>query len=229
MMAKYGWKANKDKGVNFIFLSLTHHNSSVDYSPYIFYIKPPGPMILNKLKVSTQGFHRLSENLNYSDDLRNGTITKEKYGLSLKRLYGFYSQVNGISKQNKLENNISKDLFDKKINLLNSDLTALGMSAGPAHLVFEKVDEYEYIGFCYVSIGSMLGARIIHRNLLQMQSCNNIQLPCMFYKSCWDLGLAEWKSLTQYISSLDITRHDSVINGAKLCYLYFIYLCAAIQ
>ena len=186
-------------------------------------------MILDKLKIATSGFHRLAEEKNFSDKLRDGTISNKEYITLLNRLYCFFSQAKIIADKYSADTIIKSKLFEEKLACLKNDLIELGSIDFSAHLVFEELNYFDSIGFCYVPLGSMLGGKMIYNNLVKMQLSKNLHLPVSFYESCKDSVYINWSEFISHLNSIDVTHHKDVLNGAKLSYLHFIYLCTLIQ
>ena len=186
-------------------------------------------MILDKLKNGTKKFHLLAEDQNFSDKLRNGTINREEYIILLKRLYCFFSQAKIIADKYAADEIIKVKLFEEKLTCLKNDLTDLGSTEFSEHIVFDELNYFESIGFCYVPLGSMLGGKMIYNILLKMQMKERIPLPLSFYESCKDTVFINWSDFTNQVKSIDINHHNDILNGAKQSYLHFIYLCVVIQ
>lgn len=186
-------------------------------------------MILNRLKADTAHFHKLAEEYNYTNQLQNGSITNEEYIILLKRLYAFFSQTVILSRNFPGNDVADTYFFCSKVNLLRSDLFNSQVMMHVSDSVFEQVDYYEYLGFCYVSMGSLLGGQYIYRNLLKMQREKEMQLSLLFYGSCKNSVYTDWKKFTNDLQLVNEVHHMSILNGAKICYLYFLYLCKTID
>jgi len=184
-------------------------------------------MVLDNLKTATSGFHSLAEKLNFSDNLRDGTISKAQYMILLKRLYAYFSQASLVA-QFSDDAIINDKLFESKITLLKNDLVTLGVTDFGDHIVFDKLNYYDSIGFCYVPLGSMLGGKIIYNSLLKMQAHDNIRLPVSFYESCKD-AYTSWSAFCLQLNLIDKKHHSDILNGAKSSYLHFLYLCLKLQ
>ena len=186
-------------------------------------------MILDKLKNSTKNFHLLAEDQNFSDKLRDGTINREEYIILLKRLYCFFSQAKIIADKYAGEDFIKTLLFEEKLTCLKNDLTELGSTDFSEHIIFDELNYFDSIGFCYVPLGSMLGGKMIYNILLKRQMKENIFFPLSFYENCKDSVFINWSDFTNQLKSIDAIHHNDILNGAKLAYLHFIYLCLVIQ
>ncbi|MDZ4793801.1 MAG: biliverdin-producing heme oxygenase [Bacteroidota bacterium] len=186
-------------------------------------------MIFDKLKSSTTAFHRLAEEKNFSNKLKDGTISKEEYVILLKRLYCFFSQAKIIADKYAGDTIIKGNLFEEKLTCLKNDLTELGSTDFNEHIVFDKLNYFDSIGFCYVPVGSMLGGKIIYNNLVKMEKNESIHLPVRFYESCKDTVIINWSEFTSHLNLIDVTHHNDILNGAKLSYLHFLYLCMLLQ
>ena len=181
------------------------------------------------MKTETAHFHSYAEEYNFTQQLQDGSINKEQYIILLKRLYAFFSQTVILSR-NFPQNDIANTyFFSAKVNLLRSDLFNLQVMMPPKDFVFDEVDYYEYLGFCYVSMGSMLGGQYIYRNLLKMQAEKEMELSLLFYSSCKDSVFTNWKDFTKALQLVNEEHHTKILNGAKICYLYFLYLCKIID
>lgn len=186
-------------------------------------------MIFDKLKSCTSAFHHLAEEKNFSNKLIDGTISKDEYTILLKRLYCFFSQAKIIANKYAGEPIIKATLFEEKIACLKNDLTDLGTIDFSEHIVFDELNYFDSIGFCYVPLGSMLGGKMIYNNLIKMQMNNGIYLPVRFYESCRDTVFIDWREFTGHLNLIDVNHHNDILNGAKLSYLHFIYLCVRLQ
>ena len=186
-------------------------------------------MLLQKLRTETATFHQLAEKMNFSQQLADGSICTNDYKVLLKRLRLFYAQTHALSFTSVPLNPLPDSIFAEKVGLLQSDLAALSCEDLPSSPLFKTIGSLEYLGFCYVSFGSMLGGQIIGSILLQQRINFSTPLPTAFYQSCKESIEKYWQAFTQYLASLTHEQQEPVINGAKICYLYFIYLCSAIN
>lgn len=186
-------------------------------------------MILEKLRSSTKSFHLLAEEQNFSDKLRDGTINKAEYIILLKRLYSFFIQAKKIADKYAADEIIIAKLFEVKLTCLKNDLAILGVSDISEHIIFDELNYFDSIGFCYVPLGSMLGGKMIYNNLLKMKMNESNPFPHSFYESCKDTVFINWSDFTTHLKSIDANHHNDILNGAKLSYLHFIYLCMVIQ
>jgi len=185
-------------------------------------------MILDKLKSETSAFHHLAEKINFSDKLKQGSINKEEYTILLKRLSCFFSQAKIIAANYADDAFFNAKLFEEKIHLLQNDLKALGATGISEHIVFDKLNYFDSIGFCYVPLGSMLGGKMIYNNLLKMQVNESLHLPISFYESCKDC-FTNWNTFSVQLNLIDENDHNDILNGAKLSYLHFLYLCTIVK
>ena len=186
-------------------------------------------MILDKLKSGTAAFHHLAEEKNFSNKLRDGTISKQEYVILLKRLYCFFSQAKMIADKYAGDTIVKAKLFEEKLICLKADLTDLGSAELSENIVFDELNYFDSIGFCYVPLGSMLGGKMIYNNLVKMQLKESIHLPLRFYESCKDTVFISWSDFISHLTLIDNKHHNDVLNGAKLSYLHFIYLCSVIK
>jgi len=186
-------------------------------------------MILDKLKNGTARFHHLAEEKNFSNKLRDGSINKEEYIILLKRLYCFFSQAKLIADKYAGDTIIKAILFEEKMSCLKNDLTDLGCTDFSEHIVFEELNYFDSIGFCYVPLGSMLGGKMIYNNLIKMQMNNSIHLPVRFYESCKDTVFVNWSEFIGHLKIIVVSHHNDILNGAKSSYLHFVYLCMVLQ
>jgi heme oxygenase len=186
-------------------------------------------MILEKLKQSTALFHKLSEDLNSSNDLSNGCIRREDYLVLLKRLHSLFAQVAILQKMQVQENTIPAMFFENKARLVYEDISSLEDNFINSAAPFRQMPYHEYLGFCYVAMGSMSGGQIIYRNIVKIEMYKNNPLPCSFYASCKDSVVLHWKSFLIYLQTIHEDKHELIINGATTAYLYFIYLCEVIK
>ena len=173
------------------------------------------PLILDKLKSGTTGFHHLAEEKNFSNKLRDGTISKEEYVILLKRLYCFFSQAKIIADKYNGDAIIKAKLFEEKLTCLKNDLTDLGSTDFSEHVVFDELNYFDSIGFCYVPLGSMLGGKMLYNNLVKMHMNNGIILPVRFYESCKDTVFTNWSEFTGHLTLIDVSHHNDILNGAK--------------
>jgi heme oxygenase len=186
-------------------------------------------MILDKLKQSTATFHQLSEELNFSNGLLNGSIRREDYLVLLKRLHSLFAQVALLQKKEVAENTIPEFFFEDKARLVYDDIISLENGFTQSSIPFRQMPYYEYLGFCYVAMGSMLGGQFIYRNIVDIEIYKNDPLPFAFYASCKDSVALYWRPFMSYLQAIHEDNHEHVINGATTAYFYFIYLCEVIK
>jgi len=185
-------------------------------------------MILKKLREETTQFHKIAEQLNFSQELSNKSITKEDYGILLKRLYLFFLQLAMLESFND-SNFFPDEFFMEKACLLNLDISDNGKGFVDNQHCFKKVSYFQYLGFCYVAVGSMLGGSTIFQNLKTTEHETNKKFPTQFYESCAESASIHWKPFTQFLQTIKESDQNELINGAKTAYLYFIYLCTIIK
>ena len=181
-------------------------------------------MIAQKLKQSTAPLHTLSEQLNFATALGNGSITSTDYWLLLKRLHALFNQLALLQHQHIAVGSLPPSFFQKKAALLQADINSLEESFIQISPLYHELPYYEYLGFCYVALGSTLGGQLIHRNIVDMETTKNIFLPCSFYGSSKDAVMQYWTAFLSFLSATVDGDHEAVINGATTAYLYFIYL-----
>ncbi len=185
-------------------------------------------MLAKKLRTETHQLHELVEKVNFSTSIGNGSIEMHDYVIVLKRLLAFYTQTQVLAESVQLQNPLPSTFFSEKIKLLEEDLGQMSASAPPSCEVFSTVADYEFIGFCYVALGSMMGGSMIHRSFLQRSKNNLPALPTTFYESCQGSVDQYWQLYQRYLAVLPADEHSAVIQGAKISYLYFTYLSALI-
>jgi len=186
-------------------------------------------MISDKIRASAKAFHDLAEEKNFSNKLRDSTISIEEYTILLRRLYCFFSQTKIIADKYAGDHIMKAELFEEKLTCLKNDLIDLGTTDFSEHIVFDQLNYFDSIGFCYVPLGSMLGGKMIFNRLVEMQMNNNILLPLRFYESCKETVFINWSEFTGHLNQIDVNHHNDILNGAKLSYLHFIYLCMLLQ
>jgi heme oxygenase len=184
--------------------------------------------IMEKLKTSTASFHVLSEELNFSKNLLDHTMRREDYLVMLKRLYSLFTQVGILQKSHEQENSIPSLFFDGKARLISEDIRTIDDTLVETYVPFGQLARFEYLGFSYVALGSMLGGQQIYRNIVDANSGKNATLPFSFYASCKESSLSHWKTFTEDLKSIAPENHESILAGATIAYLYFIYLCVVI-
>ena len=182
-------------------------------------------MIAEKLKTSTAAFHTLAEQQNFSDLLMNGAISTNEYIVLLKRLHAFFSQAQTLSNNYPANNIIADTLFKEKVNLLAADLKEIDAQPSDEKSIFTKLDYYTWVGFCYVPLGSLLGGQMICKKLMHAKP----NLPISFYESCKPTLFISWKQFINQLETIDEQHHEDILNGARISYLYFNYLCTVIK
>jgi heme oxygenase len=184
--------------------------------------------IMEKLKTSTASFHMLSEELNFSKNLSNHTIRREDYLVILKRLYSLFTQVGILQKKQENENSIPPLFFDDKARLVYEDIWTIDNTPVETYLPLRQLARFEYLGFSYVAVGSMLGGQQIYQNIVNADPEKNEALPCSFYGSCKESILSHWKTFAEHLKTISEENHEPILVGATTAYLYFIYLCVVI-
>lgn len=186
-------------------------------------------MIAQKLKQYTSPLHALSEELNFASALTDGSITTADYLLLLKRLHAFFNQIALLQNQQVPRNSIPLSFFQEKTALIEADIYSLEETFIQISPSFHELPYYEYLGFCYVALGSMLGGLAIHRNIVFIEVTKNISLPCSFYSGSKEAVIKYWKGFVNCLATIADNDHEAIINGATTAYLYFIYLSTIIK
>ncbi len=185
-------------------------------------------LISDKIKSETSKFHSMAEQKNYSGELMSGTIKTEDYGKILKRLHCFFSQAHTVAAAFADDIIFPLHVLSDKVNLLAEDLAELGFNEPHGYTIFEKLDYYNCLGFCYVPLGSMLGGNHIYTSLIKTEASRGYCLPTRFYSSCKEVSIAHWKNFMAQLNGLNGQHDEAIITGSKTSYLYFLYLCDVI-
>jgi len=186
-------------------------------------------MILELLKMRTAGFHNFVEQQNFSSCLMTGNISREQYGILLTRLYCFFHQASSLTECYPDKTLFSDQMFGEQAELLKQDLYLMDITEIPMRAVFEKLDFYEAAGFCYVVLGSTLGAKMIYKSIFKMQEDRCIKFPTAFYENCKVFASERWIRFISQLQLLSPQYENFIINGARIAYLYFIFLCTEIK
>lgn len=186
-------------------------------------------MIAEKLQQHTSQLHALSEQLNFTSALTDGNITTADYLLLLKRLHAFFSQAALLQYQEERCSSLPPLFFQEKTAEVKADISSLEDVFIQMTPSFRKLPYHEFLGFCYVALGSMLGGQLIYRNIVSMEVSKNIFLPCSFYAGSKDAVIQHWKEFVNFLRTVEEGDQEAVINGATTAYLYFIFLSTIIK
>lgn len=172
-------------------------------------------MLFENLKEATKQQHLLAEELNFSDQIMNHSLSFQAYEKLLLRNYLFHKHIEQHLSQ--LPNYDGKELS----NLLFKDLELLNTPIISKTNTLELKNSDEILGSLYVKNGSLLGTKIIAAKIGKTKEITE-KVPEFNY---YDSGAQHinWKDTLIYIQT-NYKDENDVIAGAKKAFDYFIEL-----
>lgn len=171
--------------------------------------------LAERLRHETRALHEQTEELLYSDSLRDSVLTPEQYRHLL--------QVHGLFHQN-LEAAIDRNpvFFQaynpdsrRKTPWLEADLAELNVPL-PAALPdpFAGWSPVELLGAAYVSEGSMLGGKVVFHHLQKSPELKPLLQSARFYRGYGSEALEKWKALGAILAEQPESDHDTIVEAA---------------
>jgi heme oxygenase len=174
-------------------------------------------LLLDRLRQETQRLHQQTEQLFYTEPLRNGTLSPAQYVHLLRTHLAFHQAL-----ETAIDNH--SDFFREydpqariKTPWLAADLAHLKEFPSPCMpALFTNWSAVDLLGAIYVGEGSMLGGTVINRLLQQSTSIQSIlPVASRFYQGYGaDMGKL-WRRGGEFITQHGDSHADAVVAAAK--------------
>jgi heme oxygenase (biliverdin-IX-beta and delta-forming) len=169
-----------------------------------------------RLKQDTREWHEQTENLLYSDELRNGKLTKAQYLHLLRAHYIFHQSLEeALTWESAFFRNIDLPGRQKTpwlVNDLKSQEVALPESQPD---LFDSWSALELAGAVYVAEGSMLGGKTVLAYLKKSEEVAPLLAGARFYQGYGEQTLEKWRTLVAFLICQPAEKHDAIVQGAK--------------
>lgn len=171
--------------------------------------------LLSRLRQETRLLHEQTEQLFYTEALRNGILSAKDYRHLLRTHLVFHQA---------LEKAIDKhpDFFQdyepegrRKTPWLIDDLTYLAETIpDPMPTLFADWSPVALMGAAYVGEGSMLGGVVIGRLLQQNEAVNLLAERTRFYQGYGAATGSHWKRFGEFLTHRGTPYADEIVAGA---------------
>lgn len=171
-------------------------------------------MIRDAIKQQTTRAHKDTENVSFSQEILDGSISLEQY----KQLINNHAVLNGEWERSwdtlPFEPVLAWELDKRrKQALLDWDCHHLGIEPKSSyHPQFLSETPAEFLGTLYVFEGSTLGGSVIHKHLRKNNTLSEVE-DFKFYKGYAESTGPMWK---QFIASLEkLTEQEEIDSAIK--------------
>jgi heme oxygenase len=180
-------------------------------------------LLLDRLRQETQQMHQQTEQLFYTESLRNGTLSPIQYGHLLRTHLAFHQALEIAIEHHPdffLEYNPQERL---KTPWLLADLAHLNEPIPPpTPALFTSWTAVDLLGAVYVGEGSMLGGTVINRLLQQSTSIQSIlPVASRFYQGYGTDTGKQWRRSGEFITQRGALHADAVVAAAKRAFSQF--------
>ncbi|MFD2932971.1 biliverdin-producing heme oxygenase [Spirosoma flavum] len=172
--------------------------------------------LLDRLRQETRPSHEETEQLFYTEALRNGTLSANEYSHLLHTHLTFHQALEAAI-------DLYPDFFRayepeirRKTPWLVADLTYLNESLpAPMPDLFTDWSPVALLGAAYVSEGSMLGGTVIGRLLQQNVSIQPLLEHARFYQGYGSATGTYWRSCGDFLTQKGTPHADEVVAAAS--------------
>lgn len=175
-----------------------------------------------QLRQETRPLHEQTEQLFYTESLKNGTLSVSEYTHLLRTHLVFHKALEEAIRQHPAFFQAYDLPMRTKTAWLSSDLAKLGEQL-PASMpgLFENWSPTALLGAAYVSEGSMLGATIIWKLLQQNSAIKPFISEARFYSGYGPQTGANWKQFGTFLSQQGASEPDHVVEAAKHAFIAY--------
>lgn len=172
-------------------------------------------MLFENLKRLTHKQHQEAEELNFTSQIFAQQLSLDEYKKLLERNYYF-----NLAIEAQIEN--LTNYTDIKLSpLIAEDLKLLHISLDQPQEGLTPKSNDEILGYLYVRNGSVLGTKVIAKQLLKTEGLKTEVSKFNFYSP--ETGYPNWKDTMTYIGEHFKVEAD-VIKGATEAFNYFLAL-----
>ncbi len=174
--------------------------------------------ILSQLKEQTRELHEQTEQLFYTDALKDGTLTSNQYKHLLQAHLAFHKAL-----ENALSTIEDYPLEERrKAGWIEADLTAIHESPKSAQTsTFADWAMPELLGAAYVAEGSMLGGQVIKRWLQAHPELGSYAGDSQFYGGYGKNTGERWKAFGSYLVDKSTGHEPAIVEGAKKAFMAY--------
>lgn len=175
-----------------------------------------------QLRQETRSLHEQTEQLFYTESLKNGTLSISEYTHLLRTHLVFHKALEEAIRQHPLFFQAYDLPMRTKTAWLSSDLAKLDEPL-PASMpgLFDNWSPTALLGAAYVSEGSMLGGTIIWKLLQQNPSLQPLLSEARFYRGYGPQTGANWKQFGVFLNQQGANDPDNVVEAAKQAFIAY--------
>lgn len=172
--------------------------------------------LLDRLRQETRPLHEQTEQLFYTDALRNGTLSAIEYSHLLRTHLVFHQALEtAIDRDPDFFRDYEPDTR-RKTPWLEADLAYLQepMPALRSDL-FAAWSPVALLGAAYVGEGSMLGGTVIGRMLQQSEAIRPLLAHARFYQGYGPATGSNWKRFGAFLTEQGTPYTDEIVDAAE--------------
>ncbi|GAB3994904.1 hypothetical protein GCM10028807_33670 [Spirosoma daeguense] len=180
--------------------------------------------LLERLKIETRPLHEETEQLLYSDSLRNGTLSAENYQHLLRTHLAFHKALEE-------EIDLYPDFFQdyapdtrRKTPWLVADLSIFTENQILADSVFADWTPEALLGATYVGEGSMLGGKTVWHYLQQSPDLRPLLSDARFYQGYGAETGLKWRDFGVFLTNREGDQADQIVEGARQAFRTYQHL-----
>ncbi|MVM38624.1 heme oxygenase [Spirosoma sp. HMF3257] len=176
--------------------------------------------LLERLRNETRSLHEQTEQLFYTESLRNGHLSVEEYTHLLRTHFTYHQALEAaIDHHPDFFKDYDPDSRKKTTWLLN-DLAYLNESIPqPIPGLFADWSPVALLGAAYVGEGSMLGGMVIWRMLQKNSAIQPLLEQARFYQGYGAALGSNWKNFGVFLTRQGEAYSDEVVAAAAQAFL----------
>ncbi|GAB3779938.1 hypothetical protein GCM10028818_31280 [Spirosoma horti] len=171
--------------------------------------------LLARLREETRPLHEQTEQLFYTEALRNGTLSVTEYSHLLRTHLVFHQALEtAIDRNHEFFHDYEPEVRRKTPWLL-ADLAHLPeVLPVPMPELFDAWSPVSLLGAAYVGEGSMLGGTVICRLLQQNEAIRPFMAQGRFYQGYGSALGSNWKNFGVFLTKQGTLHADAVVAAA---------------
>ncbi|GAB3320915.1 hypothetical protein GCM10027299_14670 [Larkinella ripae] len=171
--------------------------------------------LAERLRAETRPVHEQTEELLYSEALRNGTLTAEQYR-HLLQVHGlFHRSLEAAIDRNPVFFQAYQPDNRRKTPWLAADLAAVnGALPDTEPELFSDWSPIELLGAAYVGEGSMLGGKTVFHYLQKSPDVQPLLQNARFYRGYGAEAMEKWKAFGAILAEQPESDHDAIVEAA---------------
>jgi heme oxygenase len=175
-----------------------------------------------RLRQETRTLHEQTEQLFYTESLRNGALSAAEYGHLLRTHLVFHQALESAIDRHPAFFEEYEPKTRQKIPWLTADLANLSLPLPqPMPALFAGWSPVALLGAAYVGEGSMLGGTVIWKLLQKNQAVQPLLAKARFYEGYGSETGHRWRDFGAFLVRKGVDNPDEVVAATKQTFIAY--------